>query len=324
MPQPWDWPEREVTPEEAFRSRRRWLKRLGLGGLALGAAAGGAGYWWWWTRGGADEEVLAAGRVATPAEDLYPAALNPRFAALDRPLTREVEAARYCNFYEFSSQKNVWREVEKFQPVPWSVEVTGLVSRPRTFGLEDLLRSFPLEERIYRHRCVETWAMVVPWTGFPLRTLLDAVEPLASANFVRFVSFRRPEEASRQRSRSEPWPYTEGLTVAEARNELAFLATGAYGHPLLKQNGAPVRLVVPWKYGYKSAKSIVRIELTAEQPKTFWNTLAPDEYGFESNVNPQKPHPRWSQARETMLGTGEKRPTVIYNGYGEWVAGLYA
>lgn len=319
MSQPWNLPERSATPEAAVMSRRRWLKALGLGGAALAAGAG----LWWWFHESPEEDVLGHGRVAAPDSGLYPAARNQRFAALDRPLTGEGMAARYCNFYEFSSGKSVWRHVDAFQAVPWSVEVTGLVARPRTFDLDDLVRSFPLEERLYRHRCVEAWAMAVPWTGFPLADLLRKAEPLPTARHVRFVSFDRPQEAGRQWWRSDPWPYTEGLTLAEATNELAFLATGMYGHPLLKQHGAPIRLVVPWKYGFKSAKSIVRIELTEEQPATFWNTLSPHEYDFWANVNPAVPHPRWSQAKERMLGTGEVRPTQPYNGYGEWVARLY-
>jgi sulfoxide reductase catalytic subunit YedY len=321
MSHPSNLPEREATPEAAFLSRRRWLKWACLSGLA--ALAGAGGYRWWYTRGGAAEDVLANGRTNAPVADLYPAPPNERFARSDRPITDEVDSARFCNFYEFAAHKAIWREVKRFRPVPWTLEITGLVARPQVLDLDQLVRAFPLEERVYRHRCVETWAMVVPWTGFPLSALLRRVEPLPEARFVRFVSFQRPEEASHQSSRSLPWPYTEGLTLPEAGNELTFLATGAYGHPLLKQNGAPIRLVVPWKYGYKSAKSIVRMELTAEQPRTFWNTMAPDEYGFESNVDPKVPHPRWSQARERMLGTGEERPTVLYNGYGEWVASLY-
>jgi sulfoxide reductase catalytic subunit YedY len=319
MNRPWEVPEREVTPERVGLSRRRWLK---LAGVALaGAAAGGA--WWWYEHGGSDDDVLAAGRVASPAPEVFPAKANGRFADLDRDLTAEADAARYCNFYEFTSTKRVWRSVGKFRPVPWAVEVTGLVRRPRTFDLADLLRLFPQEERRYRHRCVEAWAMAVPWTGFPLRELLKKADPLGSAKYVRFVSFERPDEASHQRDRSLPWPYTEGLTVEEADNELAFLATGMYGHALLKQHGAPVRLVVPWKYGFKSAKSLARIELTEERPATFWNTVQPDEYGFSANVDPAVPHPRWSQKTERMLGTGERRPTQVYNGYGEWVAHLY-
>lgn len=320
MRRPWDLPEREATPEKALLGRRRWLKRAGIGAMVLGTGAV-AGLGWWWHRG-SDEEVVAHGQPGT-AKDRYPAPTNPRFREVDRPLTAEAAAARYCNFYEFSATKQVWRWVDDFHPAPWAVEVTGLVSRPTRFDLDGLLGSFPLEERIYRHRCVEAWAMAVPWTGFPLAALLKKARPLGGARFLRFTTFFRPEEADRQGNRSDPWPYTEGLTVAEAMNELAFVATGMYGHPLLKQHGAPVRLVVPWKYGFKSAKSIVRIELTADRPATFWNTLVPHEYDFWANVNPSVPHPRWSQEKETMLGTGEVRATQIYNGYGEWVAGLY-
>jgi sulfoxide reductase catalytic subunit YedY len=314
----WNRPEREVTPESATISRRRWLAWAGIGTAAIAA---GAGAWWWWH--GTDEEVVSRGSYLGPGVDLYPASRNPDFRHADRDLSSETAVARYCNFYEFSSTKLVWRYVEPFQPLPWQLEVTGLVAKPKTFDVDSLLRAFPLEERIYRHRCVEAWAMVVPWTGFPLAKLIRSVEPLAEARFVRFVSFHRPKEATRQTAKGEPWPYTEGLTLAEATNELAFIATGMYGHPMLKQHGAPVRLVVPWKYGYKSAKSIVRIELTEEQPATFWNTLVPWEYDFQANVNPNIRHPRWSQAHEKMLGTGEVFETQIFNGYGKWVAGMY-
>jgi sulfoxide reductase catalytic subunit YedY len=319
MPAPWDLPEREITPEQALHSRRQWLKWLGLGGVALGAGAA----LWWWHRRGTNAQVLASGAVSGPWDSNYPAGRNPRYSAADRSETDEADAARYCNFYEFAGTKDVWRYVDPFQPYPWTVEVAGLVERPRTFDLDDLHREFPLEERIYRHRCVETWAMVIPWTGFSLAALLKKVSPLPEARYVRFISFYRPNEAHYQQWQNIPWPYNEGLTLAEAMNELAFLATGMYGHPLLKQHGAPCRLVVPWKYGFKSAKSIVRIELTAQQPETFWNTLAPMEYGFEANVEPHVAHPRWSQRNERMLGTGEVRPSLLYNGYGEWVAHLY-
>jgi sulfoxide reductase catalytic subunit YedY len=315
----WNLPASAATPEAALLSRRSVLTGLAVGGVTLAAGAGLA----WWVRRGTENDVISAGTVAAPNANLYPATRNPAFAKVDRALTDEGEAARYCNFYEFSVTKEVWHYVEPFQPLPWQVEVTGLVSRPRTLDLDDLTRQFPLEERVYRHRCVEAWAMAVPWTGFPLAALVKHVEPLASARFVRFVSFLRPAEASRQQFRGVPWPYTEGLTLAEATNDLAFIATGIYGHPLLKQHGAPVRLVVPWKYGFKSAKSIVRIEFTDEKPATFWNTISPHEYDFAANVNPAVPHPRWSQAREHMLGTGEVRPTQPFNGYGEWVGGLY-
>jgi sulfoxide reductase catalytic subunit YedY len=322
MSEPWNLPEREITPEKAALSRRRWLKGVGLGALALGA--GGVAAWWRWLRPGSDAEVLGASPYDAPGQDLYPAARSDRFADVDRPLTKEAEAARYTNFYEFSSSKYVWKEIKTFRPVPWAVEVTGLVAQPRTYDIDDLLRAFPLEERVYRHRCVETWAMAVPWTGFALADLLKRAEPLPAARFVRFVSFHDPQQAGGQKNRSQPWPYNEGLTLAEATNELAFIATGMYGHPLLKQHGAPVRLVVPWKYGFKSAKSVVRVELTDEQPATFWNTMAPHEYAFEANVNPDVPHPRWSQRTEHMLGSGEERSTQLYNGYGEWVAKLYS
>jgi sulfoxide reductase catalytic subunit YedY len=321
MPHPWNLPEGEATPEKALLSRRRWLRSAGLGGLALTGAVGGTTYWWLY--GGSRDEVLSP-RQDAPDDRLYPASRNPKFADADRPLTDEGDAARYTNFYEFTSTKNVWRSVNPFQPRPWTVKVAGLVAKPRTYDFDDLLRSFSLEERVYRHRCVEAWAMVVPWTGFPLADLIRQAEPLPEAKFVRFVSFHRPAEAPMQADRRMPWPYTEGLTLAEATNELAFLATGMYGHPLLKQHGAPFRLVVPWKYGYKSAKSIVRIELTDRPPATFWNTMQPNEYDFAANVNPDVPHPRWSQRQERMLGTGETRPTLLYNGYGAWVAGLYS
>jgi sulfoxide reductase catalytic subunit YedY len=261
--------------------------------------------------------------TTVPGADLYPAPRNPDFAEADRPLTDPADAARYCNFYEFSGTKSVWRYVDAFKPYPWTLEVAGLVSKPRTWDIDDLVRAFPLEERVYRHRCVEAWAMVVPWVGFPLAKLLAAAEPQAGAKYVRFVSFDRPDEASQMAIRRFPWPYNEGLTLAEATHPLTLLVTGMYGKPLLKQHGAPIRLVVPWKYGFKSSKSIVRIEVTDRQPATFWNTLIPHEYDFWANVNPEIPHPRWSQASERMLGTGERRPTLLYNGYAEQVAGLY-
>src|SRR5438132_2254810 len=200
MSQPWNAPEREATPEP-FVSRRRWLKWLGLGGAVVGA---GAGWLWWGFNGGSDDEVLVSGKSATVGDKLYPAATNPRFAEIDRHLTRESDAARWCNFYEFTSFKNVWRAVEQFKTLPWTVEVTGLVAKPRTYDLDDLVHAFPLEQRLYRHRCVEAWAMAVPWTGFPLAELLRKAEPLPAANFVRFVSFHRPEEATHQANETFP------------------------------------------------------------------------------------------------------------------------
>lgn len=319
MTQPWNAPEREVTPEGVVLSRRRLL----LGGLGLGliGAAGAVG---WMLRPGSDGEVLAPEQEEAAGRDLYPATPNAAYLDAGRPVTEEAEAARYTNYYEFSSTKSVWRYIDGFHPAPWKLEVGGLVARPRTYDIDDLIKRFTLEERIYRHRCVEAWAMVVPWTGFPLAELLRAVQPLPGAKYVRFTTFQDAKMAPRTGSKSYPWPYTEGLTLAEATNELTFLATGMYGHPLLKQHGAPIRLVVPWKYGFKSAKSLVKIEVTNQEPATFWNTLVPHEYDFTANVNPAIPHPRWSQESERMLGSDDRHPTQLYNGYGEWVAKLYA
>lgn len=247
-------------------------------------------------------------------------ACSPR--RVERPLTEEAVAARYNNFYEFTSGKDVWRHVENFRVDPWSVEVTGLVAKPRRWSLEELLR-LPHEERIYRHRCVEAWAMTVPWKGFPLARLLAAAEPKHSARYVRFLSFSDPTQMPSVAARPwDHWPYYEGLRLDEAMHDLTLVATGIYGHALPKQHGAPVRIVVPWKYGYKSPKSVVKIELLAERPHTFWSDLAPAEYPFESNVNPSHPHPRWSQLTERLIGTWDIRHTLPFNGYAQ-VAALY-
>jgi sulfoxide reductase catalytic subunit YedY len=256
-----------------------------------------------------------------PSAEL-PAARNPRYT-LDRPLTDEITAASYNNFYEFTSGKDVWRTIESFRVDPWRIEVSGLVARPRVYSLDEILR-MPREERLYRHRCVETWAMAVPWLGFPLSRLLLAASPLSRARFVRFLSVQEPSQMPAMAARPwERWPYYEGLRLDEAMHDLTFVAIGMYGHALPKQHGAPVRIVVPWKYGYKSPKSVVRIELLAEQPRTFWSDIAPQEYPFESNVNPSVPHPRWSQLTERLLGTLDVRRTQPFNGYDE-VRALYS
>lgn len=322
---PWNLPERVHTPQSVYdrrgQHRREFLASLGRVSLA------GAGLTTLWGCMPSAEEVDSAGAVAAlpPAQaSLYPAPRDERFE-YGRPETDRIDAARYTNFYEFTSAKDVYNRVGAFQPSPWSVEVTGLCGKPRSFDMDDLYREFPLEERAYRHRCVETWAMCVPWTGFPLHRLLSAVEPLPAAKYVAFHTAARPEEMpGLAASAGYPWPYTEGLTLPEAMNELTFIATGVYGDPLPKQHGAPLRLVVPWKYGYKSAKSLVTIELTDRQPATFWNTLIPHEYDFPATVDPEIAHPRWSQATEWMLGTRERYETTKYNGYGEFVANLYA
>ena len=313
----WEGSAPKPTPEAIFRERRRFLKATGSVGLGLAAMALPA-------CGPARDAAMIGAQENPPAPELYPAQPDPRFR-LDRPLTDEAYAASYNNFYEFSTFKSsVYKKAARLRTSPWQVEVGGLVERPRLFEIAELLRAMPLEERLYRFRCVEAWAMVVPWTGFPLRELIKRIQPLSAARYVRFVTFMKPDEAPNQSPSYGPWPYTEGLTMAEAMNELTLLASGIYGHPLPKQNGAPLRLVVPWKYGFKSIKSIVKIEFTDEQPRTFWNSNRPREYDFVANVDPSVPHPRWSQATEKLIDTGERRATLPYNGYAEWVAKLYA
>ncbi len=315
-------PACEPTPEAAFHGRRTLLKAMGLGaaGVAVGPLLAARDLW--------SSEVR--GVEGTLVElNLLKARPNPAFG-LDRPLTSLEQAASVCNFYEFTESKSVWRHVRDFVTRPWSVSVGGLVDNPLELDVADIIsgKAFgALEERLYRFRCVEAWAMAVPWIGVALRRLIEAARPKAGARHVRFTSFLRPAQAPNQRPGGpyeRLWPYFEGLTLSEAVNETAFLAVGMHGRELPKQNGAPVRVVVPWKYGYKSIKSVTAIELMAERPATFWNTLAPHEYDFFSNVDPAAPHPRWSQATERMLGTGERRPTLPYNGYGDYVAHLYA
>ena len=312
----WQIPEREATPESAFHQRRSLLKAAGFVGLGLAGLIPGA-------CGPARDAAIIGAQENPPAPDLYPAPRNPRYP-LDRALTEEAYAASYNNFYEFTVFKgSVYKKSARLRTSPWQVEVGGLVEKPRVFDIADLIRAVPLEERIYRLRCVEAWSMAVPWTGFPLHRFIKLIQPLSSAQYVRFVTFMKPDQAPNQSPSYGPWPYTEGLTMAEAMNELTLLATGIYGHPLPKQHGAPLRLVVPWKYGFKSIKSIVKIEFTADKPRTFWNTNRPREYDFIANVDPAVPHPRWSQATEKSIDTGERRATLPYNGYGEWVAKLY-
>ena len=237
-------------------------------------------------------------------------------------ITPENLSSKYNNFFEFGSTKNIWKEAQKLKTNDWKLNVIGLVDKPMEFGIEDLLKKFQLEERIYRHRCVEAWSMVVPWLGFQMSKLIQYCNPLSSSKFIKFTTFFNPEVASEQKARWYPWPYTEGLTIQEAKNELSFIVLGAYGKELHNQFGAPIRLHLPWKYGFKSIKSIVEIEFTDKQPVSFWENLASNEYGFWANVNPAVDHPRWSQKIERILGGGE-RDTEIYNGYGAEVSGLY-
>lgn len=281
---------------------------MGLGGLGLAVSFG--------------LPPSSAETRDSATADLYPAGRNGQYT-IGRDITPESINSTFNNFYEFGSQKQIWKAAQALETDPWDIQVDGLVEEPFTIGFDDLVRKMPLEERLYRHRCVEAWSMTIPWTGFPLADLVAMAKPLSSARYVRFETFLDPDIAPGQRQNWYPWPYVEGLTMEEAANELAFLVTGAYGHPLDNQFGAPIRLALPWKYGFKSIKSIKRINFTDERPVSFWQSILPAEYGFWANVNPEVPHPRWSQATEQVLQTGEKVPTVMFNGYGEQVGHLY-
>jgi sulfoxide reductase catalytic subunit YedY len=273
-------------------------------------------------RSASAQRVTDLAYLPHPSADLYPAKRNEKFT-LDRPITDEKINAHYNNFYEFNSSKDVVEQAQKLQIRPWMVKIDGMVEKPQEIGIDDLIRTMTLEERTYRHRCVEAWSMAIAWTGFPLAKLVNFARPLGSAKYVRMETFMDAKTAPGQRQTWFPWPYIEGLTMAEATNDLAFLATGAYGHPMAKQHGAPLRLAVPWKYGFKSIKSIVRFTFTDQRPKGYWEALQSSEYGFWANVNPAVAHPRWSQASEEVIGTGERRPTLLFNGYGDYVADIY-
>lgn len=297
----------EITPYSQYLSRRDFLKAAGIvTGSALLAAC-----------------APSVTDSAVP-ESEAPVVASGLTDELGDPANSFEDITNYNNYYEFTTDKEgVARLAPKFNPAPWTVEVSGLVNKPKTYGIEDLLSRFTQEERIYRLRCVEAWSMVIPWTGFTLASLLKEVEPTSDAKYVRFETVFRPEEMPGQKSPFYPWPYQEGLRLDEAMHDLTILATGLYGQPMPNQNGAPIRLVVPWKYGFKSIKSITKIELVAEQPTTLWSMVGPNEYGFYSNVNPEVPHPRWSQATERRIGEFGRRPTLMFNGYAEEVAYLY-
>lgn len=286
----WEIPESQVTPESIALNRRTIL--------------GGA----------------AAVLTATPM--IGQAAPNPRFEP-EREVTEEKYSTTYNNYYEFSENKNLWRDAQAMKTNPWTIEFAGLVNQPRRMGYEDLLKQVTLEERIYRHRCVEAWAMTVPWTGFPMAELLKVAEPLGSAKFVAFETVQDKSMAG-LKTPLYPWPYVDGLAIDEAANELAFVPTGMYGKALPPQNGGPIRMIAPWKYGFKQVKSIVKVTFTEKQPRCFWQEINGREYGFWANVNPDVSHPRWSQARERLLGSDAMVPTKIYNGYGPFVASLYS
>jgi sulfoxide reductase catalytic subunit YedY len=318
----------EITPEHVFLNRRQFMAASGAlaGALALSACAPGLG-------GEPASEVgaLQPAVTTTLGPDKLPAALaytEPTASSgqdeLGDPLNTFQEITNYNNFYEFSTSKEaVASAAASFQSYPWQVAVTGLVNNPLTLDLDDLYAQYTQQEHIFRLRCVEAWSMVIPWVGFPLAELLKEADPQSNAQYVQFVTVYRPEEMPGQRSSILEWPYQEGLRIDEAMNPLAILATGMYGKPLTNQQGAPVRLVVPWKYGFKSIKSVVSIVLTESLPATTWNTAAPHEYGFYANVNPAVDHPRWSQASERRIGENGRRPTLPFNGYAEEVAALY-
>ncbi len=313
----WEIPEREATPEHVFFNRRRFL----TGTAAIGAAAAllGCGE----EQKAQAQSAQAADATPDPSAGLYPFKRNEVYK-LDRDRTAEEWSTRYNNFYEFGTSKDVVEEAQSLPVRPWVLTIDGMVDKPMQIGIDDLLAQMPLEERLYRHRCVETWSMAVPWSGFALKELVKLASPQAGAKYLRFETFMNAEVAPEQKTPWYPWPYVEGLTIEEATNDLAFMVTGMYGKPAPKQNGAPLRLALPWKYGFKSAKSLVKVTFTDQRPVNFWQALQASEYGFWANVNPEVPHPRWSQANERVLGSDEPRPTLIYNGYGDFVASLYA
>ena len=299
----------EITPKQVYLSRRDFIKAAGViaGSVALAACA--------------PQSVATANPVLpTPANP----ALSKKTDELGGQVNSFEDITNYNNYYEFTTDKSgVASMAAKFKTSPWDVEVYGLVNKPQKYALEDLIKQFQPEERIYRLRCVEAWSMVIPWVGFPLSKLLKAVEPTSSAKYVRFETVTRPGEMPGQNDRSYPWPYQEGLRIDEAMNDLTLLATGMYGGELPAQNGGGMRLVVPWKYGFKSIKAVIKIELVTTQPTTMWSTIAPNEYGFYSNVNPQVDHPRWSQSTERRIGELSRQPTLMFNGYEKQVAALY-
>jgi sulfoxide reductase catalytic subunit YedY len=304
----WELPERHATAEATYLNRRALVTAMGLGAASL-ALPGNA--------------LAQKKEEVDPSAGLYPAKRNAKYGE-PAPITTEKLATTYNNYYEFSGDKSIWRDAQKLQLRPWAIKFSGMVDKPFEIGFDDLLAKMPLEERVYRHRCVEAWSMIVPWSGFPLRSMVEFAKPLGSAKYLVMKTLQRPKEMPGQRDILYPWPYTEGLAIDEATHDLAFMATGLYGKPIHKQNGAPLRLVAPWKYGFKNVKAIVSVEFTDKRPKSFWEVLQGSEYGFWANVNPAVPHPRWSQATEKPLGSNDRIPTLLYNGYAEWVAGLYA
>ncbi len=306
--QSWNLADSAITPEAYYLRRREFLRVFGLG---LAASA-----------------LLPPGIRAEPPG--LNDSLNPSYKLEGVKFTSEDLVTSYNNFYEWGLAKDQPKDLANrgWKTRPWPVEIGGSCANPRKIDVDEVIQLLgPIERRNYRHRCVEAWSMVIPWDGFSLAKLVDFAQPKPDAKYVKFTSFFDPANCPSQRSNDLPWPYTEGLTIEESHNELAFIAVGLYGKALRNQNGAPLRLVIPWKYGFKSAKSLAKIEFVAEQPKTLWNQLAPNEYGFYANVNPNVDHPRWSQNSERVIGAGffsGKQPTLMFNGYEKQVGHLYA
>ena len=308
----------EITPEHIYLSRRDFLKSMGIvSASALVLAACNVG-------GTPESAPSMKTPLPLPASTVdVPPTTSAAIDELGDPLTEYFDVTNYNNFYEFSTNKEAVAGMSRaFKSSPWEVEVGGLVNNPKTYSIDDL-KKFSIQERIYRLRCVEAWSMVIPWMGFPLAELLNEVEPTSDAKYVRFETLYDPDQFPGQKSRYYEWPYIEGLRLDEAMNDLTLLSTGLYGKDLLPQSGAPIRLVVPWKYGFKSIKSIVRIDLVAEMPTSLWMAAASNEYGFYANVNPEVDHPRWSQGSERRIGEFGRRGTLMFNGYEEEVAYLY-
>ncbi len=306
----WDLAEHSTTDEKTFLARRKLVKAMGFFGASMGVGT--------FFKSSPSMASIDVKSKANP----YPVARNRQYA-LDRPVTEESLVTRYNNFYEFGSHKNIAPAAQSMKIDPWEILIDGEVEKVTKIDMDGLLRQVQLEERVYRFRCVEAWSMIVPWSGFPLRALLDLAKPTSDAKYLRMETIADDAYMPGVRQTWYDWPYVEGLTMAEAANELSFIATGIYGKPIPKQNGAPLRLVVPWKYGFKSIKSITRFTFVRDRPKTFWEKAQGGEYGFWANVNPSVDHPRWSQATERPLGNANRVPTLMYNGYGDFVASLY-
>ncbi|MEM8484092.1 MAG: protein-methionine-sulfoxide reductase catalytic subunit MsrP [Bacteroidota bacterium] len=333
LPPSWRIKENESTPKAVYTNRRAFVKQLGLGTIALAGTGMTSGCLFNNSGAASGMPPLSPdGPLDTiPANAPragYPAMRNNLFDVSERPITDRTIASSYTNYYEFKNSgdlKEAWPLTDAYEPFPMKIKVNGHVEKSFDLDIAELINEMELEERIYRFRCVEAWAMTVPWTGFPLKKLIERCKPTSKATHVRFVSVNKPKQMPGIGAAPwYPWPYFEGLRMDEAMNDMAFMATGMYGEPLPKQNGAPMRMVLPWKYGYKGAKAITEIVFTDRQPPTFWNELQPSEYSFLSNVNPFVPHPRWSQASERLIGQNDKRvPTKLFNGYGEQVGGMY-